>query len=315
MLQEAVQFGINMDFNSWNKFWSVCFGSIAIIIIAGNCLSISVLLRRRLRKRPHYLLIDLAIADLSVGLFAMPIYMITVISKEKLLTRFMFDCVDMFTGFCSIFTLAVISLERLHAIARPLRHRQLSFISYVVAMVTPWVLSLTVTSTRLLLHFSVMTNHHFVAVMIVSLSTPLVVSSISYCTIWNLQASGPQNEVRARSDAKLAKTLLLITGTFVLTWLPFQVLVIVLNMCLQCKGVPVVIVFVIKLLQFSNSFLNFIIYCLRIGNYRNTVFETLVKCKCSHTKHRELYPLSLRQSNITLLSFSSILTLHNTNNL
>ena len=82
------------------------------MIIIGNTLSISILLNRRLRKRPHYLLISLAFADLMVGLCAMPIYMAVAISTEiRKLVLFSVDSVDMFTGISSLFTLAVISRD------------------------------------------------------------------------------------------------------------------------------------------------------------------------------------------------------------
>ena len=301
-----------MDFARWNLFWSVCFGSIALLTITGNLFSISILLKRRLRRRCHYLLIDLAIADLLVGLFAIPIYMITVMSEETLVSRLVLDCVDMFTGFCSIFTLAVISLERLHAIARPFRHRQLSSHSYIIAIATPWILSLIVTSTRLLLGFSVMNIHQFIIVMIISLSTPLLIYCISYGVIWRQQPSRQKEGVRARSEVRLSKTLLLITGTFVLTWLPFQLLVIVLNMCSPCKSVPAVVVYTIKLLQFGNSFSNFIIYCLRMQVYRNALLDILVRYKCNLTTRQELYPLNDAPTTVKLVSFSITLHLNNT---
>lgn len=297
-----------MDHNGWNLFWSVCFGSTACIIIVGNSLSISILLKRRLRRRSIYLLIDLAVADLLVGLFAIPLYMMTVISEERLVSRLVLDCVDMFTGFYSIFTLAVISLERLHAIARPLRHRQLSSHSYTIAIVTPWILSLIVTSTRALLSFSVIEIQHFVVVMLISLSTPLLIYCAAYGVICRKHASRPRG-VGTNGEARLSKTLFLITGAFVLTWLPFQVLVIVLNMCVPCKTVPAVVVFGIKLLQFSNSFINFVIYCLRMQSYRNALHQFLARCKCSLTRRRELYPLSDIPTSIKLVSFSSTLYL------
>ena len=300
-----------MAFTEWRTFWSVCYGVTAVIIIICNSLSISVLIKRRIRKRSIYMLINLAIADLLVGLFAVPIYTITVISGDKLVSKLILDCVDMFTGFASIFTLAVISLERLNAIARPLQHRQLSFHSYIIAIATPWIISLIMTSFRLLLGFSVINSHQFIIVTVVSLSAPLLISSVAYFILWRKQASRLQNGVRARSETKLSKTLFLITGAFVLTWLPFQVLVIVLNMCSQCQNVPSEVVFVVKLLQFSNSFINFIIYCLRIDDYREEVSEILLKCKCSRTRLQELYPLADSQTGITLTYFSSTLSLNN----
>ena len=272
---------LTMNFNSWNWFWSVCFGVTAVVIIISNSLSIAVLIKRRFRKRSLYLLIDLAIADLLVGLFAVPIYMIAVISEGKLVPPVALDVVDMFTGLSSIFTLTVVSLERLFAMCRPLRHRQLSSRSYAVAIATPWILSLTVTSVRVLQFYSIVTLHQILTFVIISLSTPLLITCTSYCVIWHKQSSPIQNGVRARlREARLSKTLFLITGAFVLTWLPFQVSVVVVNMCVPCRKMLIVVVFVLKLLQFSNSFINFLIYCLRMPDYRKNISQIFFICKC-----------------------------------
>ena len=71
------------------------------------------------RKRPHYLLTSLAIADLVVGLLAVPLYIIVADPGQKILPGVRYNCVDMFASKSSMFTLAVVSLERLHAIAQP----------------------------------------------------------------------------------------------------------------------------------------------------------------------------------------------------
>ena len=302
-----------MVFKSWNLFWSVCFAVTAVIIIISNSLSIAVLCKQRLRKRSHYLLIELAIADLLVGLFAIPIFMIYVIPGNTLVSSLALDCVDMFTGFCSIFTLALISLERLNAIARPLQHRALSSRDYAVAIVTPWILSLIPLSSRVLLGSFVITIRSFVIIIIISLSTPLLITCIAYCVIWKKQASRLQEGVRAmRIEARLSKTLFLITGTFVLTWLPFEVFVSASHLCSSCsREVPYVVFVVIKLLQYSNSFLNFIIYCLRIPEYREAVSEIFFGCKCGRASQREIYPLADSRTNIKLTHFSGALTLEN----
>ena len=66
----------NMDFNSWNIFWSSSFGLLAVLIILGNFFTIWVFHRQRSRKRSYFLLISLAVADLMVGLFAIPLFII-----------------------------------------------------------------------------------------------------------------------------------------------------------------------------------------------------------------------------------------------
>ena len=296
-----------MDFNKWNVVWSICFGVMAFMVIAGNAISIVILSTRRLRKRPHFLLISLAIADFLVGLLAIPVYMIVVISGAKLASKLAFDCVDMFTGFASTFTLAIISLERLNAIARPLHHRQLTLWSYSAAISLPWVLSSFITSFRVLLDFVFITVHQFLTIIIISLSTPLLISCISYSYIWKKQRTRIRNSFRQRHETRFSKTVFLITGTFLVTWMPFQILVIVFILCFPCRAIPVSVVFVIKLLQFSNSIVNFLIYCFRMPSYRKSLFAILSHGRDSRKGSRAVSPFNENQTtNITLISFSSL---------
>ena len=270
-----------MDFNDWNLFWSLCFGLLSFLIIIGNALSISILLKRRLRKRPHFLLISLAFADLLVGLIPMPLYIMNQANLLLHTSYWVYLCVDMITGLSSVFTLTAISLERLHAISRPLRHRQLTSRSYAIAIATPWIFSLIVALSYLLSVFSVITNLQFFSGIIISLSTSLLVTCISYFIIWRKQTSRIiPNETQARKDFNLNSTLLLISVIFVFSWLPFHVLNIVSTFCVSCE-IFLVTVYVVKFLQYSNSFMNFLVYCFRMPNYRKALLRMLPKCRCS----------------------------------
>ena len=274
-----------MDFNNWNFFWSLCFGLLSVLIIVGNALSISILFKKRLRKRPHFLLISLAFADLLVGLIPVPLYIMIQANLLLHSTFLVYKCVDMFAGLSSVFTLAAISLERLHAIARPLRHRQLTLRSYAIAIATPWIFSLIVSLSYLLSVFSVITYLQFFSGTIISLLASLLVTCISYCIIWRKQASRIPNEAQARKNVHLNRTLLLITAIFVQSWLPFQVLTAVFHFCISCynyySNKIVIIVNVVKLLQYSNSFMNFLIYCFRMPDYRKALSRMFSKCRCS----------------------------------
>ena len=268
-----------MDFNNWNLFWSLCFGLLSFLIIVGNALSISILFKRRLRKRPRFVLISLAFADLLVGLIPVPL--LIMMADSSIIARFVYRSVDLFAGLSSIFTLAAISLERLHAIVRPLRHRQLTLHSYAIAIATPWILSIIVTSVPV---FPFITYIQTSSVIIISLSAPLLITCISYCIIWRKQSSRIPNETQARKDVHLNKTLLLITAIFVLSWLPFQVLAAVLNFCISCRRLNktlIILLYVTKLLHYSNSFMNFLVYCFRMSDYRNALSGMLPKCRCS----------------------------------
>ena len=188
-----------MDFSKWNVFWSLCFGLLSFLIIVGNALSISILFKRRLRKRPHFLLISLAFADLLVGLIPMPLYIMNQANLLLHTAYWVYLCVDMITGLSSVFTLTAISLERLHAIARPLRHRPwLTLRSYAIAIATPWIFSLSL--SYLLSVFSVITSLQFSCVIPISLSTPLLITFISNCIIWRKQSSRIPSEAQATEE-------------------------------------------------------------------------------------------------------------------
>ena len=101
-----------MDFNSWNIFWGICFGVLVTLIIAGNIPTIWIFFKQRRQKRTYPLLISLAVADLLVGIFAVPFY-IKVVVSQCLAWHIISISVDVFTGITSIYTLAVISLERM----------------------------------------------------------------------------------------------------------------------------------------------------------------------------------------------------------
>ena len=102
----------------WNNLLTVVFGSTALVITIANLVTIVVFLKQKLRKRSHFSLISLAIADLMVGALAVPLYVVVAgfQTNENLLVVF-FRCVDIFTGLLSIFTLASISLERMHSVS------------------------------------------------------------------------------------------------------------------------------------------------------------------------------------------------------
>ena len=270
-----------MDFNKWNVFWSLCFGLSSFLIIVGNALSISILSKRNLRKRSHFLLISLAIADLLVGLISVPFYIAVKNIPYRIgILQLSYRCVDMITGLSSVFTLAAISLERLHAIARPLRHRQLTLRSYAIAIATPWIFSLIVSLSYLLAVFSVITFLQFSYVIAISLSTPLLITCISNCIIWRQQSCRIPNGAQGRKNVHLNKTLLLITAIFVLSRLPFHLLNIVISFCVSCEIFPVK-VYVMKFLHYSNSFMNFLVYCFRMPDYRKALSRMLHKCRCS----------------------------------
>ena len=206
----------------------------AFIIVVGNAISTSILLSKRFRKRPHYLLTSLAIADLVVGLLAVPLYIIVADPEQKILPGVRYDCVDMFTGKSSMFTLAVVSLERLHAIAQPqaidlgsLYHGySYSLDSFIYGHINSGVATFLCLDKEGIRHRC----YH-------QLINATAATCFAYCLIWRKQSSSiHNNEVRARNDARRMRTSIIITVTFVFSWPPFEILTIVASLCISCQN-------------------------------------------------------------------------------
>ena len=292
-----------MDFSTGSFVRASLFAVIAFLAAGGNILTIIIFHEKKLRKRPHFLLISLAVADLLVGLVAVPLYItIMYLDSVSYLLLVMYQGFDMFAGFTSIFTLAVIALERMYAIGWPFCHRVLKTQVYAIAIATPWMMAFIVT---IIAHF--LPHHHesFAFFIAIFLSTPVVLTCVAYFVLWKKERSRKlRHQVQETKTLKLTKTVVLITAAFVLTWLPFQVLNLVLNLCISCKIYPVV-VYVTKLLQFGNSVINIVIYPFRDEEYRKSLFKMLCIFKCScRNKLIRLSPANMGISVISLVSYS-----------
>ena len=288
-----------MDFHSWNIVWSLCFGLLATLIVVGNLLSIWIFLKQRIRKRAHFLLISLALADLLVGLLSVPQYIaINTISYLDMPLRplwfNLYQFTDIFTGIASIITLASISLERMYAIGWPFHHRALTFRFYIFAIAISWFLAAIFTSIRLLLHLSIITSKSFVYSFVLFLSTPLLVMCIAYYVVWKKQPTMMGNQNHVARERRLAKTLFIVTGASLLTWLPFQILSLLLYFCDITDFPYIEITFhTIKFLQNSNSLVNVIIYPFRISEFKNNLLQML-HCGVG-ARDRSIETVSLRQ--------------------
>lgn len=130
-----------MDFNSWNIFWNICFPVLATLISFGNVLTIWIFFRQNRQRRSSSLLISLAVADLLVGILAIPLIYIKAAVSKRSSWRIISTDADIFTSITSIYTLAVISVERLFAVGWPLRHRRINFRVYICAIIIPWVMA------------------------------------------------------------------------------------------------------------------------------------------------------------------------------
>ena len=269
-----------MDFNSWNIFWSSAFGLLAVLIILGNFFTIWVFHRQRSRKRSYFLLISLAVADLMVGLFAIPLFIKGSSTEHSYLWRLVSKSFEAFTGLTSIYTLAVISLERMFAIVCPLRHRTLTSRNYIYAIAIPWIAAAVFVTVLILYSYEIIKHPSYRFLLLLFQTTPLLTMCVAYFSIWIKRKStkGIQNH-RAARESKLANTLFLVTGASLLTWTPFQMI----NYLSYIAGLQVswTLLYLSKILQFSNSLVNVVIYPLRIPEFKRTLKNVIHCCRAA----------------------------------
>ena len=295
-----------MDFNSWNIFWDICFGVLGTLIIAGNVLTIWIFFKHRRQKRSYSLLISLAVADLLVGIFAVPFYIKVVVSPGYT-WFFVSISADVFTGITSIYTLAVISLERMYAVGWPLRHRTVNYRVYVCAISIPWIIAAIFTTLVVLRILNMIGREHFFYCLVLIPGIPLITICVANFVIWKKQKTPFRDQNHIKREVKLAKTLALITGTSLFTWLPFQILNILFELKVtQNFHLFELTVFITKFLQFSNSLVNVIIYPFRIPEFKRTLFQILNFCVIPFRRtNTETYPSARTGSVVTLLTFTN----------
>ena len=267
-----------MDFNSWNIFWSSAFGLLAVLIILGNFFSICVFHRKKSCKRSYFLLISLAVADLMVGLFAIPLFIKGSSTEHSYLWRLVSKSFEAFTGLTSIYTLAVISLERMFAIVCPLRHRTLTSRNYIYAIAIPWMVAAVFVTVLILYSYEIIKHPSYRFLLLLFQTTPLLTMCVAYFSIWIKQKStkGIRNH-RAARESKLANTLFLVSGASLITWTPYQMI----NNLSYFEGlgfrISLTIFYLSKILQFSNSLVNVVIYPQRIPEFK-TILKNIIHC-------------------------------------
>ena len=267
----------------------------AIFICIGNAFTIFVFWQKRLcLQRTYYLLLNLTVADLLVGvvqvislatrsvpfLFTEPDYNLNIYHYS-----FLFSSLTILFSWCSVFSLAVISVERVYAVLRPLRHRTLNTRVYVGGIVLVWVAGIFAAVLFML-------RPIFPAVVDIRLSTILINLTLLFslsviCIIYLLMCSGISrgvaifdSQIRGNiaRNIKLSKTLLIIISISLICWLPAVLLYTVIYVCPNCILEVVKVMLTATVLHHANSVINPIVYTYRMPMFREAL-RTLFRAR------------------------------------
>ena len=159
----------------------------ALFMIIGNSFTMFVFWKQRLhQKRTCLLLINLAVADLLVGISEVILLctgkfdkMTAIPGKEKKAS--FLSALPLLASSLSLFFLALVALERVYAVLWPLRHRATNTRVYICGIVIVWAVGLFTAGLSLLPMYYSKVERRYVAVSIhVCLFMALLVICASY---------------------------------------------------------------------------------------------------------------------------------------
>ena len=268
-----------------------------LFIFIGNIFTIYVFWRHRTRlKRTSFLLINLAVADLLVGLVEtivigtskIPLQFKRQVLIKSATDKSIFAAFQTTFSYASVFFLALISLERAYALIWPLRHRASSTKSYICSVIFVWVAAISIASSSSLLSvYSLVDNLHWTVTNCSISLLCLVIICASYLTIRKrLHRRVPvldmvhNRQNRAEQNTKLSKTLFIVIAASLVCWIPAIVVFCTHFLCYQC--LPDSLVKMTTAFRLGNSLINPIIYSLKMPVFRKTLTRMKI---CKRSKH------------------------------
>ena len=269
------------------------------VIIIGNVFTIFVFWIQRLRlKRTFLLLINLAIADLLVGLGeALVLATITIPNggNEAQKIQSPWWAFQVFGNSTSVLFLTLISLERVYAVLWPLRHRVTSTRAYIYSIGVIWAAGLCLSALPLLTIYHI--DHVYASLTYAScLFLSLLVICASYLTIrLRLQSTAADSDVHRQASTektlRMSRTFFLVVAVSVVFWLPAVVTFTIKDLC-SCFS-PLAVWFVI-VLQLGNSMVNPFVYSFRMPIFQ----DALKKCWRKRRQNNELGAVSRKSHNV-----------------
>lgn len=263
--------------------WCVVYLILATFAICGNVLIILVFSKKRnLRTRTNYFVIGLALGDILVGTATIPLYVTLLILlfnqdfKAATLVQTIFSPMDILSGMLSILQLMTISVERVYAIAFPLRHRTTSARINFIILATVWLTAAGIASLNFFIPKGPEWKGTFLIYSTLGFFIPFSVIFFAYTSIWIIikhRTKIPRNRARVvKRESRTALTIFALILLFLVTWLPFFSLNLVLFSCASCAvAVPLQVVLFFKALHYSGSALNPVVYSARMPEFRRPI--------------------------------------------
>ena len=264
----------------------------SITIIALNSLTVIAFCRdRNLRKRSTYLVISLAVADMLSGGTSTLDFFYNVGAmcnfwrhNPEHWYQIAVVLVLWFT-LCSLTNMTVISLERLN------RHRSIKKSVYWVVIIAIWLAALLFPCALVMIHYYTREWDYYYYAWSSLVSICLVIICVSYVCIFFKVRFGnqPRHHRAANRERKLTVTLFTVTSLSLLLWLPFVINAFLFFSTNILRSLSEIALFrlncVSTALLYANSFLNPILYVMRMPGFRRAL---KMLCRQRPQPHRQV---------------------------
>ena len=262
------------------------------------------------QKRTCLLLINLAVADLLVGVTE-PIVLVT----EKL-PRIMkpqeeqiggitnpSTALQLLASIISVFFLAFVSLERAYAVIRPIRHRLTNIRVYIFGITIVWAVGLCLAGLSLSSIYEIVVDGGIVlGTIFVFLIVALLVICVSYLMIRTRLRSTSNSSRSTKRNLRLSRTVFLVIAVSLVFWLPAFVVYAVQGFCPRCFLQSVFSV--VNALHLANSMVNPFVYTFRMPVFK----DSLKRFWRKRRQNVEIRPIERSRNKLNLTSAASLTT-------
>ena len=272
-----------------SRNWSPVFITEFLVILIINVVTIIAFAKiHHLRKRSTYLIINLTLADLLVGVVTGPLFLYHKDEESNSFTlpRLILWAIKINFPIASQVNLSMISLERLHATLFPFRHCLITKWVYFKIIVGNWLIIFSVAFVM-----TILSQDKFPYAWASFNVLTLIVITLSYIIIIvNVQRSPhSQHHGSIHKERKLSVTLFIVTGVSVLTILPWAVFS---SMPVDLKrelfyASRVKILDLVVVIYLASSVVNPLVYTIRMQEFRKAI-RNLV---CKSTEPTRVNPL------------------------
>ncbi|XP_070572116.1 adenosine receptor A1-like [Ptychodera flava] len=279
---------------------------IAIFAVGGNALVCWAVYRNKhLRCVTNYFIVSLAVADLCVGLFAIPFSWVTSIGLPRdFYACLLLNCFIIIMTQSSIFSLLAIAMDRFFAVTSPLKYRRLLSTRRCIAIIiATWFFAFFIGLVPVMgwnlgpppeprcyfvevIDMEYMVYFNFFGCVL----TPLILMIFIYIRIFHtvrrqlrkmkeMYASQPDAAAKhlaafTLKEVKTAKSLAVIMILFAVSWLPLHILNTINLVCEHCN-VPYPLLLSTIMLSHANSAMNPIFYAFSNKEFKYTFVKLL----------------------------------------